>query len=86
MKRVMKLIDSSNGLMECRICGKRVIANLQSHTERADNKTRYLRGTWQCPNGCKTTPERKFKGAVKALGDVSDQDFTRFLEAFEQLI
>ena len=54
MKKVMKLIDSSAGLMECQICGKRVIVSLQSHTERADNKTQFPYGSWQCPNGCKS--------------------------------
>jgi hypothetical protein len=53
MKKVMKLIDPSTGLIECRVCGKRIIANQQSRTARADNKTRFPRGTWQCPNGCK---------------------------------
>jgi hypothetical protein len=45
-KKVMKLIDPSTGLMECRICGKRHIANL-------DSGGKYIRGSWQCSNGCK---------------------------------
>lgn len=53
MKKVMRLLDRSTGLMKCKICGKRIFANLQSHAERVDNKTRYRQGSWQCPNGCK---------------------------------
>jgi hypothetical protein len=57
MTKVMKLLDPNIGLMECKICGKRVIANLQSGNERKDGKTQYYRGTWQCPNGCKVKRE-----------------------------
>jgi len=52
-RKVMKLINESTGLMECKVCGKRHIANLQSKYDRADGVTRYYRGSWQCENGCK---------------------------------
>jgi len=32
--------------MECRVCGSRHFANLRSGGH-------YLRGSWQCLNGCK---------------------------------
>ena len=44
-KKVMKLIDASTGLMECKICEARHYANIGSGGK-------YLRGSWQCPNGC----------------------------------
>jgi hypothetical protein len=50
MKGPMKLIDESSGLMECRICGSRHFASLQSGYLRADGVTRYYRGSWQCSN------------------------------------
>jgi hypothetical protein len=50
MKGPMKLIDASSGLMECRVCGSRHVASLQSGSERADGVTRYCRGSWQCSN------------------------------------
>lgn len=57
MKKVMKLLDPSSGLMECRVCGKRHYAILQSGSERKDGITRYHRGAWQCLNGCKIQKE-----------------------------
>jgi hypothetical protein len=45
-KKVMKLIDPSTGVMECKICGRRHIANLRGGGH-------YYRGSWQCLNGCK---------------------------------
>lgn len=52
-KKVMKLIDPSTGLMECKVCGSRHFASLQSGYDRADGVTRYYRGSWQCQNKCK---------------------------------
>jgi hypothetical protein len=49
-RKVMKLIDPSTGLMECRVCGSCHVASLQSGLERADGVTRYFRGSWQCRN------------------------------------
>ena len=46
----MKLIEASSGLMECRVCGFRHCASLQSGLDRADGITRYYRGSWQCSN------------------------------------
>ncbi len=48
MKGPMKLINASSGLMECRVCGSRHYARIQSGLERADGVTRYYRGTYQC--------------------------------------
>jgi hypothetical protein len=50
MKGPMKLIDATSGLMECRVCGSRHSANLQSGYLRADGITRYYRGSYQCSN------------------------------------
>lgn len=52
-KKVMKLIDPNTGLMECKVCGKRHYASLQSGHDRKDGVTRYYRGSWQCINKCK---------------------------------
>ncbi len=52
-RKVMKLLDSLTGLMECKVCGATHYANLQSGVDRADGVTRYYRGSWQCENGCK---------------------------------
>ncbi len=48
MRGPMKIIDGSSGLMECRVCGSRHCANLQSGYLRADGITRYCRGSYQC--------------------------------------
>lgn len=45
-KKVMKLLDPSSGLMECKICGARHNANLKEGGK-------FTRGAWQCRNGCK---------------------------------
>ena len=47
-KKVMKLIDPSKGLMECKICGKQHHANMVPQSG-----GHYRRGSWQCVNGCK---------------------------------
>jgi len=52
-KKVMKLLDANTGLMECKVCGNRQVASLQPGVDRADGKTRYYRGSWQCDKGCK---------------------------------
>jgi hypothetical protein len=49
--KVMKLLDASSGLMECRVCGHRHVANIKPGTN-----GQFWRGSWQCVNGCK--PER----------------------------
>lgn len=51
IKGPCKLIDARSGLMECRVCGSRHCANLQSGYLRADGVTRYHRGSWQCIDG-----------------------------------
>jgi len=50
MRGPMKLIDASSGLMECGVCGSCHQASLQSGYLRADGKTTYYRGSWQCSN------------------------------------
>ncbi len=45
-KKVMKLIDPSTGLMECKVCGSRHFAMLSGGGK-------YVRGSWQCQYGCK---------------------------------
>ena len=45
-QKVMKLLDPNTGLMECRVCGQRHYANLKGGGH-------YVRGSWQCSNGCK---------------------------------
>lgn len=47
-KKVMKLIEPSSGLMECRVCGRRHIADIKP-----DSGGHYYRSSWQCLNGCK---------------------------------
>lgn len=50
MRGPMKVIDASSGLMECRVCGSRHVANLQSGLDQADGVTRYRKGSYQCSN------------------------------------
>jgi hypothetical protein len=50
--KVMKLLDPSTGMMECRVCGSVHLANIRPHSGGY-----YYRGSWQCQNGCKL-PER----------------------------
>ena len=47
-KKVMKLIDPSSGLMECKVCGARHHANIKPQSG-----GHYYRGSWQCVHGCK---------------------------------
>jgi len=44
--KVMKLLNPSTGLMECRSCGSRHHATLTPGG-------RLARGSWQCVHGCK---------------------------------
>jgi len=48
MRGPMKVIDGSSGLMECRVCGARHSASIQSGLERADGVARYRKGSYQC--------------------------------------
>ena len=50
MRGPMKLIDASSGSMECCLCGSFHHASLQSGYLRANGKTNYYRGSWQCSN------------------------------------
>ncbi|MCJ7444717.1 MAG: hypothetical protein MUO26_09350 [Methanotrichaceae archaeon] len=47
-KKVMKLLDASTGLMECKVCGAQHSANIKP-----DSGGNYYRGSWQCQYGCK---------------------------------
>ena len=40
--KVMRLVNPSTGLMECRVCRATHFASTKPGT-----------GSWQCPNGCK---------------------------------
>ena len=44
-KKVMRLIDKSTGLMECKVCGDTHFANLRGG--------KYIRGSWQCKHACR---------------------------------
>lgn len=44
--KVMKLIDPSTNLMECKVCGNKHYANIAEGGK-------FKRGSWQCENGCK---------------------------------
>ena len=59
----MKLIDASSALMECHVCGSRHRASLQSGYERADGKTNYFRGSWQCSNEHCPSNKKKWDAA-----------------------
>jgi hypothetical protein len=50
--KVMKLIEPSTGLMECRVCGARHHANLVEGG-------RFKPGSWQCAKGCKLPDKPK---------------------------
>ena len=51
-KKLGELLDPRTGLMECKVCGKRWLANIKSGGK-------YYRGSWQCPNGCKLDEIKK---------------------------
>lgn len=53
MKGPMKLIDANSGLMKCPICGSQHYAAL------LPGGRKYIRGSWQCPNGCKPKSQSK---------------------------
>jgi hypothetical protein len=59
--KVMKLIDPYTGLMECKVCGSRHLANLKSGGN-------YIRGSWQCMNGCRLEDLEK-PGPLKGEGE-----------------
>jgi hypothetical protein len=44
-KNVMRLLDRSLGLMECKVCGRRHFAGLIDGSH-------YVRDAWLCQNGC----------------------------------
>jgi len=45
-KKVNRLLNPETGLMECRVCGRRMLANRITGGK-------FRRGSWQCRNGCK---------------------------------
>jgi hypothetical protein len=53
-RKVMKLLDTNTGLMECKVCGARHFANLKPNS-----RGNFYRGSWQCRNGCRLEPRRK---------------------------
>lgn len=46
--KVMRLIDPSTGLMECKVCGSNHTANIKPNSN-----GNFYRGAWQCINGCR---------------------------------
>jgi len=44
-KEVMRLLDRSLGLMECKVCGRRHFAGLGDGSHN-------VRDAWRCQNGC----------------------------------
>jgi len=46
--KVMELIDSSTGLVKCKVCDATHLANI-----RPNSGGNYYRGSWQCQYGCK---------------------------------
>jgi len=50
-KNVMRLLDRSLGLMECRICGYRHFAGLGGGGN-------HIRRVWECQNGCRLENNR----------------------------
>jgi hypothetical protein len=51
-KKVMRLVDPSTGMMECKVCGAVHIASIKPMSGGC-----FYRGSWQCQYGCKL-PER----------------------------
>jgi hypothetical protein len=51
--KIMKLIDPSTGLMECKVCGAQHFAMIRPHSNGY-----YYRGSWQCVNGCSITTDK----------------------------
>lgn len=47
-KKVMKLVDSTTGQMECKVCGA-----VHCALVKPESNGNYLRGSWQCQHGCK---------------------------------
>ena len=43
-KKMMKVIDPSSGLMECKVCGSRHYSDLRPNSVGGG----YYRGSWQC--------------------------------------
>ncbi len=50
--KIMKLVNPRTGEMECKVCGAKHWASIKNG--------RYVRGSWQCPQGCKL-PEKRNK-------------------------
>ncbi len=46
-QKVMRLLDPSTGLMQCRVCGAVHYARIKP-----DSRGNYYRGAWQCQHGC----------------------------------
>lgn len=61
-KKVMRLLDSRTGLMECKICGAVHYANLR-------HGGGYVYGSWQCVHGCKLTELQPAEGKGMATID-----------------
>jgi len=47
-KQPMELINEYAGLMQCKVCGQKHLADMKPNSN-----GRFYRGAWQCLNGCK---------------------------------
>lgn len=47
--KVMKLVEINTGKMKCEVCGYEHYAMIKP-----DSNGSFYRGSYQCPNGCKT--------------------------------
>lgn len=77
MKKVIKLIDPSSGLMECKVCGATHFASLQP------DKKRYYRGSWQCQNKCKIDEtEAVIKSAERMIKriDKAQEEYKQYMK------
>ena len=59
VRKAMKLLDPSTGLMQCRVCGS-------VHWAMVRPGGHFYRGSWQCINGCKL-PEESNSGVRAQL-------------------
>ena len=64
-RKIMKLVDSTTGLMVCKVCGAKHYAQIQSGADRANGITSYFRGSWQCQNGCNIDKYKQIKTICK---------------------
>lgn len=79
-KKVMKLIDPSSGLMECRICGSTHYAMVQSGCERADGVTRYYRGQLAVFSRSMSGQDYHGRGSIRQWKQAADAKYRYVLQ------